>query len=280
MKVYRTKSELSGHLALLRSSPQSIGLVPTMGALHPGHASLVKRATEENEAVVVSIFVNPTQFNDPSDLKHYPRSLEADLALLEGLGVDLVFVPSVEEMYPREDKRSFDLGGLDLVLEGKHRKGHFIGVVQIVSKLFLLCQPDRAYFGQKDFQQLVIIKRLVEILKLNIRIVACPIVREADGLAMSSRNVMLKPKDRELAPFIYATLTAARNKMGKFSPAEVQAWVRKQFDDLPDMKLEYFEIVEDKGLRPVKDWHEKVNKVGCLAVQLGGVRLIDNLIFD
>lgn len=280
MKVYRTKSELSGHLAQLRSGRKSIGLVPTMGALHPGHASLVELARKENEVVVASIFVNPTQFNDPYDLEHYPRTLESDLALLKALGTDYVFVPSVEEMYPEEDPRSFDLGGLDQVMEGKQRTGHFKGVAQIVSKLFLICKPHRAYFGQKDFQQLVIVRRLVDLLKMEIQIKACPIIREADGLAMSSRNVKLSEKDRKLAPFIHATLKEAREKKEAYAPAELKNWVENRFEELPDMHLSYFEIVEDKELRPVMDWREKVNKVGCIAVEIGGVRLIDNLIFD
>jgi pantoate--beta-alanine ligase len=280
MKVFKTKSELSGHLALLRSEHKSLGLVPTMGALHPGHASLVKRARQENEVVIVSIFVNPTQFNDPTDLEHYPMTLQTDLALLEELEADLVFTPSVEEMYPEEDLQSFDLGGLDRILEGRQRKGHFQGVAQIVSKLFQLCTPHRAYFGQKDFQQLVIVSRLVKLLHMQIEIVACPIVREADGLAMSSRNVKLNAGDRKLAPFIYTTLKEAAQKKERFSPAQLKTWVGKRFEEQPEIKLEYFEIVEDKELRPVMDWEEKVNKVACIAVQLGGVRLIDNLIFD
>jgi len=280
MKVYRTKTELSEHLSSLRSGDKTIGLVPTMGALHQGHASLVKKATEENDSVVVSIFVNPTQFNDSTDLEHYPRTLEPDLILLREMGVELVFVPSVEEMYPEKDLRLFDLGKLDQVLEGKQRKGHFNGVAQIVSKLFLLINPTRAYFGQKDFQQLVIVRSLVEILNLHISIVACPIIREEDGLAMSSRNVKLSSRDRKLAPFIYSTLKMAVKKRESLSPAEVKTWVTEQFEEQANLHLEYFEIVEDKDLRPVMDWQEEVNKVGCLAVQLGGVRLIDNLNFD
>jgi pantoate--beta-alanine ligase len=280
MKVYRSKSELSGHLAQLRSRHKSIGLVPTMGALHRGHASLVELARKENEVVVASIFVNPTQFTDPSDLKHYPRTLESDLALLKALGTDYAFVPSVEEMYPEEDRRNFDLGGLDQVMEGKQRKGHFKGVAQIVSKLFLICEPHRAYFGQKDFQQLLIVRRLVDLLEMKIQIKACPIIREADGLAMSSRNVKLSEKNRQLAPFIHATLKEAREKKERYAPAELKNWVENRFEDMPDMQLTYFEIVEDKELRPVLDWREKVNKVGCIAVEIGGVRLIDNLNFD
>jgi pantoate--beta-alanine ligase len=279
MKVYKTKTELTSMLSSLASSKKSIGLVPTMGALHAGHTSLVSRAKVENDIVLVSIFVNPTQFNDPSDLENYPRTLEADLKLLENLEVDLVFLPSKEEMYPERDQRTFDLGQLDQVMEGKHRKGHFNGVAQIVSKLFLLTNPTRAYFGQKDFQQLLIVRRLVELLGLDISIIACPIIRESDGLAMSSRNIKLSNSQRKLAPFIYTTLKHATRNKEVLSPAEVKKWVTLQFKKQPEMHLEYFEIVEDKELRPVIDWTEKVNKVGCLAVQLGRVRLIDNMKF-
>ena len=280
MKVYKTKTELTGHLSSLASSEKTMGLVPTMGALHSGHASLVKRAILENDLVLVSIFVNPTQFNDPSDLDNYPRNLEADLTLLQSLKVDLVFTPSSEEMYPEKDLRSFHLGNLDKVMEGKHRVGHFNGVSQIVSKLFQLTNPTRAYFGQKDFQQLLIVRRLVEILELDISIVACPIIREADGLAKSSRNLKLSGSHRKLAPFIHSTLMRATQKKEVLSPVEIINWVTAQFEKQPDMQLKYFDIVEDKELRPVTDWTEKVNKVGCLAVQLGGVRLIDNMNFD
>ena len=279
MIVYRTKSDLSAYLHSLQREGSTIGLVPTMGALHRGHTSLVEKAAAENEKVVVSIFVNPTQFNDPSDLEHYPRTLDADLALLRKLKTDVVFVPSVMEMYPDEDRQSFDLGGLDRVMEGEHREGHFNGVAQIVSKLFLLVHPTRAYFGQKDFQQLVIIQRLVEILDLNITIVPCPIIREKDGLAMSSRNTRLSRTERKQAPFIYKTLVEARARKENLSPSQLKEWVELQFENQPDLRLEYFEIVEDKGLSPIKAWDEKVNKVACLAVHLGDVRLIDNLNF-
>jgi pantoate--beta-alanine ligase len=280
MIVYRTKDDLKSHLLSLRKEGKTIGLVPTMGALHQGHASLVEKATAENDIAVVSIFVNPTQFNDPSDLDQYPRTLDRDLELLQNLAADLVFVPSVMEMYPGEDPEVFDLGNLDKVLEGKHRKGHFNGVAQIVSRLFSVIHPDRAYFGQKDFQQLVIVKRLVEILKMDIMIVECPIIRENDGLAMSSRNIRLTREERKLAPFIYETLLIARQKMGTHTPEQLKEWVNLQFKEHPEMKLEYIEIVEDKGLMPVEEWDEKVNKVACIAVQLGGVRLIDNMKFD
>ncbi len=280
MIVYRTKQDLTRHLDALPNRVKSIGLVPTMGALHQGHTSLVETAASQNDLVVVTIFVNPSQFNDPTDLEMYPRTLDQDLELLQSLNVELVFIPSVKEMYPMEDKRTFDLGNLDKILEGKHRKGHFNGVAQIVSKLFETINPTRAYFGQKDFQQLVIVRRLVEILNMNLDIVACPIIREEDGLAMSSRNIGLNRDERKLAPFIYITLQLAREKRGSFSPAEVKSWVISQFEKQPLMQLEYFEIVDDKDLQPVVSWEDQVNKVGCLAVQLGGIRLIDNLIFD
>ena len=280
MIVYRTKDDLTGHLLSLKNEDLTIGLVPTMGALHAGHASLVERAAFENDLVIVTIFVNPTQFNDPSDLEHYPRTLDQDLELLRSLRADLVFVPSVREMYPGKDTQTFDLGGLDRVMEGAYREGHFNGVAQIVSKFFLMIHPDRAYFGQKDFQQLVIVRRLVNILNLDLSVVSCPIIREKDGLAMSSRNVRLSKEERKLAPFIYETLVQAREQKETLSPEQVKEWVRLRFLEQPLMRLEYFEIVEDKGLTSIQTWDEKVNKVGCLAVHLGKVRLIDNLYFD
>jgi pantoate--beta-alanine ligase len=280
MIVYRTKKDLALHLDALRNADKSIGLVPTMGALHQGHTSLVVKAASANDAVVVSIFVNPTQFNDPADLEKYPSTLDQDLELLQSMNVDLVFIPSVNEMYPQEDIRSFDLGNLDKVMEGKHRKNHFLGVVQIVSKLFLVVNPHKAYFGQKDFQQLVIVRHLVQLMNMELDIVACPIVREEDGLAMSSRNERLSREERNLAPFIYITLKLAREKKGSLSPVEIRSWVITQFMEQPLMQLEYFEIVEDKGLHQIMSWEEKGSKVGCIAVLIGEVRLIDNLIFD
>ena len=280
MIVYRTKNDLAGHLDTFRQSGRSIGLVATMGALHPGHASLVERSAAENDITVVSIFVNPTQFNDPADLNNYPRTLDDDLALLQSLYTDLVFVPSVEEMYPGEDSRSFDFGNLDSVMEGRYRKGHFNGVAQIVSKLLELVSPDRAYFGQKDFQQLVIIQRLVELLGLDVEIVPCPIMRDKDGLALSSRNSRLTKEERKLAPFIYRTLHEAREKRGSMTPEEVKTWVDEQFAAQPGMRLEYFDIVDDRELTSVSEWSDPGTKVGCLAVYIGDVRLIDNLFFD
>ena len=280
MIVYRTRDDLTRHLNSVRREKNSIGLVPTMGALHRGHASLVEKASAENDVVVVTIFVNPTQFNDSSDLESYPRTLDRDLDMLQKLEADLVFVPSEMEMYPEEDVRIFDLDPLDKMMEGKHRKGHFNGVAQIVSKLFLLTLPHRAYFGQKDFQQLVIVRRLTDILKLDIQIVPCPIVREKDGLAMSSRNERLSKEERKLAPYVYETLKLARKKKEQLSPLELKDWVSERFDLQPEFRMEYFEIVEDKALKSIYDWKEGLNKVACVAVLLGSVRLIDNLNFD
>jgi pantoate--beta-alanine ligase len=280
MIVYRTSSDLKQHLETLRNQGKSIALVPTMGALHEGHASLVRKAAEENDATVVTIFVNPTQFSDPFDLEKYPRTLEQDLELLRSLKVQLVFAPSVKEMYPEEDRRTFNLGNLDKVLEGEYREGHFTGVAQIVTKLFQLVRPTRAYFGQKDFQQLVIVKRLVELMGAPIEVVGCPIVRDEGGLALSSRNSRLSPEERKLAPFIYQTLKLAREKKGTMSPDQVRAWVWKRFEQQGYMRLDYFEIVDDKTLIPINNWNEENSKVGCIAVHLGEIRLIDNLKFN
>ena len=279
MIVYRTKEELIRHLDDLRLKQKSIGFVPTMGALHDGHISLVSRSIDENDSTLVSIFVNPTQFNDPSDLENYPRTPEEDLILLREAGVDLVFIPSVKEMYPETDHRLFDLEGLDQVMEGKSRKGHFNGVAQVVSKLFIIVNPSRAYFGQKDFQQLVIIRHLVNKMEMQIEIVACPIIREKDGLAMSSRNTRLGRKERKAAPFIYQTLVEADKLREEMSPQELKLWVSSRFEQQSLMELVYFEIVEDKALKPIESWEEGLNKVGCIAVILGGIRLIDNMIF-
>ena len=279
MIVYRTKNDLAKHLDDLRQRGKSIGLVPTMGALHHGHISLVERSTSGNGATVVTIFVNPTQFNDSSDLEKYPRTPEKDLDILRQYKVDVVFIPSVKEMYPEPDERKFDLAGLDKVMEGAYRKGHFNGVAQIVSKLFDVIGPHRAYFGQKDFQQVVIIKHLVEMLGMDIQVVTCPIVREKDGLALSSRNIQLSREERKAAPLVYRILMQAKEKQADFDPDAVKQWVEEQFKLHPMFQLEYFEIVEDKYLTPIIKWENGVNKVGCIAVQLGQIRLIDNLFF-
>ncbi|HKI88769.1 MAG TPA: pantoate--beta-alanine ligase [Draconibacterium sp.] len=278
MILVKKIKELQKELQLFRSLG-SVGFVPTMGALHRGHLSLIKKAATENKVVAVSIFINPTQFNDQNDLKRYPRNLEADLALLEPTGCDLVFAPEPEEIYPEPDTRKFSFGHLEEVMEGKFRPGHFNGVAQVVSKLFEIVQPNRAYFGLKDFQQLVIIKNMVKQLALPVEIVPCPIVREKSGLAMSSRNKWLSDEERKNAALIHQTLSEAKKLIGKKSVNELKKWVKEQFNQNPFLTVEYFEVVDDENLRPVNNWDEKSTKVGCIAVFCGKVRLIDNIVF-
>ncbi|MCD7962472.1 MAG: pantoate--beta-alanine ligase [Rikenellaceae bacterium] len=255
------------------------GFVPTMGALHEGHLSLVERCRRECDLTVVSIFVNPTQFNDPGDLKNYPRTPERDRSLLEKAGVDVVFMPDVDEIYPEKDVRLFSFGHLDKVMEGEKRPGHFNGVAQIVSKLFDIVQPEKAYFGEKDFQQLAIIRALIKKLGYNIEIVGCPIKRDGDGLALSSRNVLLNPQQRQAAPLIYRVLSQAVGMKDEKSIEELCLWVTENIDRDPELKVEYFNIVDSLTLQPVKDWNENGEKYGCIAVKVGNVRLIDNLKF-
>jgi pantoate--beta-alanine ligase len=274
--LVKTKDKLCKELNKIRVKGETVGLVPTMGALHQGHLSLVKRAVADNKVVVVSIFVNPTQFNDKSDLSRYPRNLNADLKLLEDSGCSIVFAPDTNEIYPEPDIRTFDFGDLDKVMEGKHRKGHFNGVAQIVSILFELIKPDRAYFGLKDFQQLVIIKKLVKMLNLQTEIVPCPIIREPDGLAMSSRNELLSDEERKNAPFIYEILQEANNQTGKKSVKELIKWVINKINSNTYLTVDYFEIVNDKNLQPVTSWEDDCKKVACIAVFCGKIRLIDN----
>ena len=272
-------SELKSILQSYRDKGNKIGFVPTMGALHKGHISLVERSVEENDITVVSIFVNPTQFNDTNDLKNYPRMPERDISLLNAASVDIVFMPSESEMYPEPDLRVFDFGTLDKVMEGKFRPGHFNGVAQVVSKLFDIINPHRAYFGEKDYQQLAIIRAMVGMLGYNIEIVGCPIAREPDGLAMSSRNLLLTPEHRQSAPDIYKTLADARNKTDEFSVKEMISWVEKQINSNPNLRVEYFELVDADTLLPVSSWEHPNRIVGCIAVWAGNVRLIDNLEF-
>lgn len=275
-----TKKELHKELNDLRKRRGTVGLVPTMGALHQGHLSLIEKAVSENKTVIVTIFVNPTQFNDKNDLKHYPRNLKADLELLKKSGCNLVFAPETNEIYPEPDTRTFDFGLLDKVMEGKHRKGHFNGVAQIVSTLFELTGPDKAYFGLKDYQQLVIIKKLVKMLNLEVEIVPCPIIREPGGLAMSSRNELLSPKERKNASVIYKTLSEANNQIGKKSVKELINWVINKINSNPFLTVDYFEIVNDDNLQPVNSWSEDCKKIACIAAFCGKVRLIDNYVLN
>lgn len=277
MKIIHTIKELQGELSALRNEGKKIGLVPTMGALHDGHASLVKRSVAENDATVVSIFVNPTQFNDKSDLEKYPRTLEADCRILEACGAAYAFAPSVAEMYPEPDTRQFSYAPLDTVMEGAFRPGHFNGVCQIVTKLFDAVQPDCAYFGEKDFQQLAIIREMVRQENYSLEIIGCPIVRESDGLAMSSRNTRLSAEERENALKISQTLFESRNFAAAHSVAETCRFVEEAIAAAPGLELEYFQLVDGNTLQPIADWDETTYAVGCITVFCGEVRLIDNI---
>lgn len=276
MKVIYTVADLRSAIATHKG--EQIGFVPTMGALHAGHLSLVERARKECGVVVVSIFVNPTQFNDKGDLAAYPRTLPADLELLSPIGPDYVFAPSVEEVYPTPDTREFDFGMVDKVMEGTSRPGHFNGVGQVVSKLFDFVEPHKAYFGEKDFQQIAVIKELVRQMGSPVEIVECPIVRDTDGLALSSRNTLLDEAHRAAAPHIYATLRKAVERKAEFaSPAEMVAWVEEEINKNPLLKCIYFEVVDALSMQSVAEWTNDCNTQGCIAVQCGSVRLIDNI---
>ena len=254
-----------------------IGFVPTMGALHAGHRSLVERARRECATVVVSVFVNPTQFDDKTDLKNYPRTPEADLRLLEEVGADYVFMPSVEEVYPEPDTRTFDFGMIDKVMEGATRPGHFNGVAQVVSRLFALVKPAKAYFGEKDFQQIAVIREMVRQLRIPVEIIPCPIVRGEDGLALSSRNTLLDTDHRTAAPYIYKVLKAAVEKSHQTTPDQLAAWVTAQVESNPLLKVIYFQGVDAATMQQVRTWEESPAIQGCIAVQAGDIRLIDNI---
>ena len=277
MKVIHTIKDLQAELTVLRAQGKKVGLVPTMGALHVGHASLVKRSVSENGVTVVSVFVNPTQFNDKNDLAKYPRTLDVDCRLLEDCGAAFAFAPSVEEMYPQPDTREFSYAPLDTVMEGAFRPGHFNGVCQIVSKLFDAIQPDRAYFGEKDFQQLAIIREMVRQMNYKLEIVGCPIVREEDGLALSSRNKRLSAQERENALNISRTLFKSRTFATSHTVSETQKMVEEAIEAAPGLRLEYFEIVDGNTLQKVNSWEDAQYVVGCITVFCGEVRLIDNI---
>lgn len=277
MKIVSSIKDLKNFLALEREKGKKVGLVPTMGALHAGHISLVKRCVAENDICVVSDFVNPTQFNDKHDLETYPRTLEADCALLEPEGCDYVFAPSVAEMYPEPDTRVFDLGPVAAVMEGPRRPGHFNGVAQVVSKLFYIVEPDNAYFGEKDFQQIAVIREMVRQLNLAVHIVDCPIQREADGLALSSRNTRLTPEQRQKAPVIARTLKESTTFVPAKSVQEVIDFVVNTINQVPEMEVEYFEIVDGHTMQSIQNWSDTTYPVGCITVYCGEVRLIDNI---
>ncbi|BDE89624.1 pantoate--beta-alanine ligase [Alistipes onderdonkii] len=275
MKVFESVKELRAELD--KAEQSGIGFVPTMGALHAGHRSLVERARRENGTVVVSVFVNPTQFNDKNDLKHYPRTPEADARLLEEAGADFVLMPTVEEIYPQPDTRQFDFGLIDKVMEGATRPGHFNGVAQVVSRLFDIVRPARAYFGEKDFQQIAVIKSMVAQLALPIEIVECAIVRGEDGLALSSRNTLLDAAHRAAAPHIYATLRASVAQSQEMAPARLKEWVTAEVERNPLLKVIYYQSVDARTMQEVAAWDDSPRIQGCIAVQAGDIRLIDNI---
>ena len=321
MQIFRQVKQLRLFLEKAKSEKQTVGFVPTMGALHAGHLSLIERAKLENDIVICSIFVNPTQFNDKRDLENYPRPIEADIELLKKSGCTILFNPEVEEVFPdyendqtqqassttydrtKEGEELFcqgknkytqegeglqvmssaldrlELNGIDMVMEGKFRPGHFKGVIKVVYRLFDIVKPTNAYFGQKDFQQLAIIKQMVESLKLDIKILSCPIVREENGLAMSSRNMLLSDQEKQIAAFIYTTLAEAKDLSNKLTVLKVKEFVEEKIQSIHEMRLEYFEIVDSKTLSSIGNWNETKQGVGCIALFLGKVRLIDNIIF-
>lgn len=279
MLVVKTKKELQNALNEVRVNGKKVGLVPTMGALHMGHASLIKRSVAENDVTVVSVFVNPTQFNDQNDLINYPRTLDADCRLLEELGVDFVFAPSVEDVYPEPDTRQFSYPPIDTVMEGAKRPGHFNGVCQIVSKLFDLVQPDYAYFGEKDFQQIAVIRAMVKDLNIPVELRPCPIVREESGLALSSRNTLLSADEKVIATEIHRTLSASQAYAQSHTVKETHDFVVDALNAIEGLEVEYYEIVDGIQLQSVSSWEDTDYIVGCITVYCGKrpVRLIDNI---
>jgi pantoate--beta-alanine ligase len=278
MKIITTINDIQLEVRKLRVAGLSVGFVPTMGALHDGHLSLLKRAMDENDITISSIFVNPIQFNNKQDLEKYPRTLDDDYIKLEAAACDIVFTPSAEEMYPDDVVDiSYDFGLLEQLMEGKHRPGHFNGVAVVVKKLFDICIPDRAYFGEKDFQQLTIIKELVKKEAIDIEIIGCPIIREADGLAMSSRNVRLTENERSIAPNIFRTLSQLKKQASVSSPESVLKEAIDALNQYPEIKIEYVQVVDEYTLLPVTTWDEAKHIRSFVALFLGEVRLIDNM---
>lgn len=281
MEIINSIVALQNALYASRKAGKRIGLVPTMGALHDGHASLIRRSVKDCDVTVVSVFLNPTQFNDQNDLARYPRTLEADCALAETCGADIVFAPSVKEIYPTPDTRTFAFPPVMTVMEGAYRPGHFNGVCQVVSRLFYIVKPQRAYFGEKDWQQIAVIKRLVTFINSPVEIIECPTIREKDGLAKSSRNALLAPEERLLAAKIYAVLqeSVARSKMK--TVAEVHDEVVHQLNAADGLDVEYFDIVDGRTLLPVTQWDQAAEVVGCITVYCGAtpIRLIDHITY-
>ncbi len=279
MEYIQISKELTKRVDVLKGDGKSIGFVPTMGALHSGHLSLIEEAKKQTDIIIVSIFVNPNQFNDPKDLEKYPRDIEKDVEKLIEVGCDILFSPTVEDIYPEEDNRQFDFGLIDKVMEGKHRPGHFNGVAQVVSRLFNIVNPDKAFFGMKDFQQIAIINEMVKQLKFNIEIVECPTIRELDGLAMSSRNLLLDDERRKIAPIIAESLNESRKFAEKYSIKETIEYVESKINANKLLDVEYFEIVDGNSLQAVSSWNDADYIVGAIAVFAGEVRLIDNVVY-
>ena len=281
MKVFSTVQAIRKYLLAERRRGKSIGFVPTMGALHEGHLSLIKRSLDENDLTVCSIFVNPVQFNNKKDLENYPKTPDQDLRLLEKTGCDAVFTPEIEEIYPKGETVDIDLdfGYLDKILEGKFRPGHFKGVAIVVKKLFEIIEPQKAYFGKKDYQQLLIINHMVKKLNMPVEIVPCPIIREPDGLAMSSRNMRLSIRERQSAPLIWDVLSKVKEKSGTMSVSKLKEWAVNRISKEPLFRVEYIEIADKNTLRPLENWKTKENAMVLAAVVLNDVRLIDNMEF-
>ncbi len=277
MITFSKISNINSFVREQRSQGKTLGFVPTMGALHKGHLELMKRAKQENDLLVVSIFVNPIQFNNPDDLKKYPRDINQDKKLLESIGCDVLFAPAVEEMYPDKVVKKYNFGTLETVMEGASRSGHFNGVAVVVHKLFDITLPHKAYFGEKDYQQLAIIKKLVEMEAIPVKIIPCPIVRETDGLAMSSRNTRLTFEERASAPYIYQTLKRARKSNETICPGPLKQMVINMFEAREEFDLEYFELADGENLQPINSWSASTEILGFVAVKLGNVRLIDNI---
>ena len=279
MNIYKTAEELRSFVTEERKQGHRIAFVPTMGALHEGHLSLVRRALKENDCCIVSVFVNPTQVNNPRDLETYPRTLDADSRLLASIGTTALFAPEVETIYPEPDTRVFHVGAVAEVMEGKYRPGHFNGVMQVVSRLFDLVQPDCAYFGEKDFQQIAVLRAMAREIKSPVEIIACPIVREEDGLARSSRNTLLSEEGRAQAPNIYRILSESRTWSKELSPKAVIERATQLLDAIPTLRVEYFEIVDADTLQPITRWEDSPKPHGCITVYCGEVRLIDNIAY-
>lgn len=279
MKVFNKIVDLQNALFLARKQGKKIGLVPTLGALHEGHASLITKSIGENDITVVSVFLNPTQFNDQSDFDRYPRTLEADSRLVEACGADYIFAPSVKDIYPSPDARHFEFPPVTTVMEGARRPGHFNGVCQVVSRLFYIVRPDSAYFGEKDWQQIAVVKQLAKYINSNVQIVECPIIRDPDGLAKSSRNSLLTKEERAIAPAIYQILRESVGYAETHSLKETRNMVVERINAIPELEVEYFEIVDGDSLLPVENWERSEYIVGCITVYCGKIpiRLIDHI---